>query len=53
MTAIGAEAVIGGEIVDEISGEKLRNKCDELGFEKDTPTFQNCLDKPIDGRKPY
>ena len=47
MTAIRASAgvVFGGEIADEISGEKLRNKCDELGFEKNTPEFQNCLDK--------
>ena len=45
MTAIGAGVVFGGEITDEISGEKLRNICDELVFEKNTPKFQNCLDK--------
>ena len=41
----GAGAVVGGEIADEISGDKLSNKCEELGFEKDTPEFQNCLNK--------
>ena len=47
MTAIGAGAgaLIGGEIAGELSGDKLRNKCEELGFEEDTPEFQNCLDK--------
>ena len=47
MTAIGAGAgaLIGGEVAEELSEDKLRNKCEELGFEEDTPEFQNCLNK--------
>ena len=47
MTAIGASAgaFIGGEIADELSGDKVKKKCEELGFEVNTPEFQNCFDK--------
>ena len=47
MTAIGAGlgALVGGEIADELSEDKVKKKCVELGFEENTSEFQNCLDK--------
>ena len=47
MTAIGAGvgALVGGEIADELSVDKVKKKCEELGFEENTPEFQNCLNK--------
>ena len=47
MTAIGAGlgSLVGGEIADELSVDKVK-KCEELGFEEEnTPEFQNCLNK--------
>ncbi len=47
MTAIGAGlgSLVGGEIADELSVDKVKKKCEELGFEENTPEFQNCLNK--------
>ena len=47
MTAIGAGlgALVGGEIADELTKDKVKKKCEELGFEENTSEFQNCLNK--------
>ena len=47
MTAIGAGlgSLVGGEIADELSTDKVKKKCEELGFEENTSEFQNCLNK--------
>ena len=47
MTAIGAGlgSLVGGEIADELSVDKVKKKCEELGFEENTPESQNCLNK--------
>ena len=47
MTAIGAGvgALVGGEIADELSVDKVKKKCEELGFEENTSEFENCLNK--------
>ncbi len=47
MTAIGAGlgSLVGGEIADELSADKVKKKCEEFGFEQNTPEFQNCLNK--------
>ena len=49
MTAIGAGlgSLVGGEIADELSVDKVKKKCEELGFEENTvfSEFQNCLNK--------
>ena len=46
MTAIsaGVGALVGGEIADELSVDKVKKKCEELGFEENTSEFQNCVD---------
>ena len=46
MTAIGAGvgALVGGEIAHEFSEDKVKKKCEELGFEENTSEFENCLD---------
>ena len=47
MTAIGAGlgSLVGGEIADELSLDKIKKKCEELGFEENTSEFENCLNK--------
>ena len=47
MTAIGASlgSLVGGEIADELSVDKVKKKCEELGFEENTSEFENCLNK--------
>ena len=42
ITAIGAGlgSLVGGEIADELSVDKVKKKCEELGFEENTPEFQ-------------
>ena len=46
MTAIGAGvgALVGGEIADEFYEDKVKKKCEELGFEENTSEFENCVD---------
>ena len=46
MTAIGAGlgSLVGSEIADELSLDKVKKKCEELGFEENTSEFQNCVD---------
>ena len=47
MTAIGAGlgSLVGGEIADELFVDKVKKKCEELGFEENTSEFENCLNK--------